>query len=102
MENSQSSMSCEMLDRVAYWVGSNVATAFFASLERCSCINLSTTDLDDDFDNENDDRPLMLSKPVSLPELKPDTVPETEPDTVPETEPETEPKPATTPASQTD
>ena len=86
MESSQSSMSCEMLDRVAYWVGSNVASAFFASLERCSCINLSTTDLDDDFDNENDDRPLMFSKPVSLPEP----------------EPETEPKPATTPASQTD
>ncbi|KAE8077401.1 hypothetical protein FH972_015968 [Carpinus fangiana] len=86
MESSQSSMSCEMLDRVAYWVGSNMASAFFASLERCSCINLSTTDLDDDFDNENDDRPFVFSKPVSLPEP----------------EPETEPKPATTPASQTD
>jgi hypothetical protein len=86
MENKQSSLSCEMLDRVAYWVGSNVATAFFASLERCSCINLSTTDLDDDFDNENDDRPLMLSKAISLPE----------------TEPEPKPKLSTTPASQSD
>lgn len=60
-----------MLDRAATWVGSNVASAFFASLERCSCINLSTIDIDDD---ENDDRPLMYypSKPIeSQPMPKP-------------------------------
>ncbi|KAL5062441.1 hypothetical protein RYX36_024178 [Vicia faba] len=56
-------MSCDKLDRVVSWVGTNVASAFFASLERCSCINLSTTDTEDD--NTNDDRPLMLTKPVS-------------------------------------
>ncbi|KAB1219659.1 hypothetical protein CJ030_MR3G011081 [Morella rubra] len=61
-ENNDTSMSCEKLDRVASWVGSNVASAFFASLERCSCINLSTTDVDED----NDDRPLMLSNPNSI------------------------------------
>ncbi|TKY64102.1 hypothetical protein E2542_SST13992 [Spatholobus suberectus] len=62
-------MSCDKLDRVATWVGSNVASAFFASLERCSCINLSITDNDDDDDdphhnsNNDDDRPLMLFQP---------------------------------------
>ena len=29
------------------WVRTSVATAFFASLERCSCINLTTNDADD-------------------------------------------------------
>ncbi|KAK2650047.1 hypothetical protein Ddye_017536 [Dipteronia dyeriana] len=63
MEKSCSFISCDKLDRVANWVGTNVATAFFASLERCSCINLSTTDLEDD--EEAKDRPLMLSGPTS-------------------------------------
>ncbi|PVH67217.1 hypothetical protein PAHAL_1G455700 [Panicum hallii] len=46
----------------ATWVGTSVASAFFASLERCSCINLSTDD-DDDRDEEEEakDRPLILS-----------------------------------------
>ncbi|CAL5020334.1 unnamed protein product [Urochloa decumbens] len=46
----------------ATWVGTGVASAFFASLERCSCINLSTDD-DDDRDDEEEakDRPLILS-----------------------------------------
>ncbi|KAK2353539.1 hypothetical protein QL285_091150 [Trifolium repens] len=55
-------LSCDKLDRVANWVGTNVASAFFASLERCSCINLSTTDIEDD---NNDDLPLMVTNPVS-------------------------------------
>ncbi|KAL5792208.1 hypothetical protein ACOSP7_000802 [Xanthoceras sorbifolium] len=63
MEKSCSFISCDKLDRVAYWVGTNVATAFFASLERCSCINLSTTDPEDD--EEAKDRPLMLSGPTA-------------------------------------
>ncbi|PUZ78353.1 hypothetical protein GQ55_1G445900 [Panicum hallii var. hallii] len=47
----------------ATWVGTSVASAFFASLERCSCINLSTDDDDDDRDEEEEakDRPLILS-----------------------------------------
>ncbi|GFQ00566.1 hypothetical protein PHJA_002200500 [Phtheirospermum japonicum] len=54
---------CEKLDRAASWVGTSVATAFFASLERCSCIHLSTDDTDDDDDGEEaKDRPLMLTK----------------------------------------
>ncbi|CAL9081048.1 hypothetical protein MUK42_28240 [Musa troglodytarum] len=46
---------CGRLDRVAAWVGGSIATAFFASLERCSCINIAT---DDDRDEDND-VPLM-------------------------------------------
>uniref|UniRef100_A0A0E0D4G3 Uncharacterized protein n=1 Tax=Oryza meridionalis TaxID=40149 RepID=A0A0E0D4G3_9ORYZ len=37
------------LDRVAGWVGGGIAAAFFASLERCSCVNVRTHDeLDDE------------------------------------------------------
>ncbi|KAF8412093.1 hypothetical protein HHK36_000047 [Tetracentron sinense] len=61
MENC-SFMSCEKLDRMATWVGTSVASAFFASLERCSCITLSTTDIEDE--EEAKDRPLMFTKPV--------------------------------------
>lgn len=61
MENTRLT-SCEKLDRMANWVGTSVASAFFASLERCSCINLSTNDSDDD--EEAKDRPLMLTKPM--------------------------------------
>uniref|UniRef100_A0A7N2MD31 Uncharacterized protein n=1 Tax=Quercus lobata TaxID=97700 RepID=A0A7N2MD31_QUELO len=60
--NNWSMITCDKLDRVANWVGSNVASAFFASLERCSCINLSTTDLDDsDGADESHDLPLIFS-----------------------------------------
>ncbi|KAB2596982.1 hypothetical protein D8674_038499 [Pyrus ussuriensis x Pyrus communis] len=50
-------------------VGTNVAFAFFASLERCSCINLNTADFDDDNHNiTNDDhRALFLSSSSSRP-----------------------------------
>jgi hypothetical protein len=50
----------------ASWVGSSVTSAFFASLERCSCINLST-DGDDDNEDEEEakDAPLILSVPPS-------------------------------------
>ncbi|KAK1308002.1 hypothetical protein QJS10_CPA09g01615 [Acorus calamus] len=55
-------LTCDKLDRMATWVGTSVASAFFASLERCSCINLSTTDFEDE--EEAKDRPLMLTKPT--------------------------------------
>ncbi|WVZ73062.1 hypothetical protein U9M48_021414 [Paspalum notatum var. saurae] len=46
----------------ATWVGSSVTSAFFASLERCSCINLSTDDDDDEEQGEEaKDRPLILA-----------------------------------------
>ncbi|KAL5988535.1 hypothetical protein ACLOJK_036300 [Asimina triloba] len=67
-------LTCETLDRMANWVGASVASAFFASLERCSCINLSTTDIDDDNVDEEEakDRPLMLTKPVLHDDPAPD------------------------------
>ncbi|KAJ8446236.1 hypothetical protein Cgig2_016007 [Carnegiea gigantea] len=47
---------------VANYVGAGVVAAFFASLERCSCINLSTSDYDDDEDEEEGmDRSLMFT-----------------------------------------
>ncbi|XAR53944.1 hypothetical protein NMG60_11028888 [Bertholletia excelsa] len=57
-------ITCDKLDRMANWVGSSVASAFFASLERCSCINLSTShdDVIED-DEEAKDRPFMLTVP---------------------------------------
>ncbi|KAF6136186.1 hypothetical protein GIB67_001595 [Kingdonia uniflora] len=64
MENS-SIISYEKLDQVANWVGTSVASAFFASLERCSCINLSTSDVDDDEEEEAKDRPLMFNKTIA-------------------------------------
>lgn len=44
---------------MAGWVGGGIAAAFFASLERCSCVNVRT---DDDLDDEQRDSvaPLML------------------------------------------
>ncbi|XP_074556422.1 uncharacterized protein LOC141812267 [Curcuma longa] len=64
MENT-SFVACDKLDRAMNWVGASVSSAFFASLERFSCINLSTTD-DDDEEEEAKDRPLMLTKLVAL------------------------------------
>ncbi|KAK6936655.1 hypothetical protein RJ641_033685 [Dillenia turbinata] len=60
MENS-AIISYEKLGGMANWVGTSVAAAFFASLERCSCINLSTTDVEDEIEEEAKDRPLMLT-----------------------------------------
>ncbi|PRQ60481.1 hypothetical protein RchiOBHm_Chr1g0381731 [Rosa chinensis] len=62
------------------WLGMHVASAFFASLERCSCINLSTHD-DNDFTTnpeEAHDRPLMLfSRSVNLSDHRPQPFPST-------------------------
>ncbi|KAJ7959372.1 UDP-N-acetylmuramate--L-alanine ligase [Quillaja saponaria] len=60
MENQSTSWSYDKLNGMACWVGTSVASAFFASLERCSCVNLSTSDDDQD---EAHDRPLMLDNP---------------------------------------
>lgn len=68
MESSCIFISCDKLDRMANWVGS----AFFASLERCSCINLSATDFDDEDEPEPKDCPLMLTNP-DHPQIQPQT-----------------------------
>ncbi|CAD6206156.1 unnamed protein product [Miscanthus lutarioriparius] len=48
------------LDRVAGWVGGGIAAVFFASLERCSCVNVRTHDdlLDDE--QRDSEAPLMF------------------------------------------
>ncbi|GAA0155468.1 hypothetical protein Leryth_004053 [Lithospermum erythrorhizon] len=43
------------------WLGMSVASAFFASLEQCSCVSLTTYESDDeDFEHANG-RPLMFT-----------------------------------------
>ncbi|KAG8390434.1 hypothetical protein BUALT_Bualt01G0083000 [Buddleja alternifolia] len=59
MENPNGTTSyCEKMDGLARWLGTSVAAAFFASLDRCSCVNLDTDDQDAD---EANDRPLMFT-----------------------------------------
>ncbi|KAH6796148.1 hypothetical protein C2S51_037134 [Perilla frutescens var. frutescens] len=41
---------CAKLDGVAMWLINGITGAFFASLERCSCIRISTNE--DDFGDE--------------------------------------------------
>ncbi|KAE8776420.1 hypothetical protein D1007_50948 [Hordeum vulgare] len=48
------------LDRVAGWVGGGIAAAFFASLERCSCVTVRTHDDLDDDEQRDSVAPLML------------------------------------------
>uniref|UniRef100_A0A453Q614 Uncharacterized protein n=3 Tax=Aegilops tauschii TaxID=37682 RepID=A0A453Q614_AEGTS len=50
----------------ASWFGAGVTSAFFASLERCSCINLST---DDDDDDDADALMLAAAAPSDQPQL---------------------------------
>ncbi|KAF3794916.1 hypothetical protein EJ110_NYTH04595 [Nymphaea thermarum] len=38
---------CKRIDRAALWLRSGLAAAFFASLERCSCVAVATNDDDD-------------------------------------------------------
>ncbi|MCO5605240.1 hypothetical protein L7F22_059420 [Adiantum nelumboides] len=39
------SSGCKQLERVAGWVGTGLYTAFFTSLDRCSCVKLDTIDM---------------------------------------------------------
>jgi hypothetical protein len=45
---------------VAGWVGGGIAAAFFASLERCSCVNVRTHDDLDDDEQRDSLAPLVL------------------------------------------
>ncbi|KAK6918164.1 hypothetical protein RJ641_016586 [Dillenia turbinata] len=47
MEN-WSFVSCEKLNLMTNWAVASVASAFFASLERCSCISISISDIEDE------------------------------------------------------
>ncbi|KAL8225439.1 hypothetical protein R6Q57_017996 [Mikania cordata] len=46
-----SNHGCAKLDGVAMWLVNGVANAFFASLQRCSCIRIATVD---DHEDSND------------------------------------------------
>ncbi|GMI78473.1 hypothetical protein HRI_001516600 [Hibiscus trionum] len=50
---------CGKLDGVAMWFVNGVATAFFASLQRCSCIHIATVEEEDG--EEANDVPLIHS-----------------------------------------
>ena len=52
VEPSKVRPGCGRLDGVAMWLVNGVTAAFFASLERCSCIRIATAD--DDGDDAND------------------------------------------------
>ncbi|KAL4604279.1 hypothetical protein ACB092_10G181500 [Castanea dentata] len=56
--SSHGSPGCGKLDGVAMWFINGVTTAFFASLERCSCIRIATNEDDGD---EGNDLPLILN-----------------------------------------
>lgn len=59
METLGAYISYERLNGMASWVGTSVASAFFSSLERCSCINLSTSEDEADDPAGANDLPLM-------------------------------------------
>ncbi|KAF8028049.1 hypothetical protein BT93_E0841 [Corymbia citriodora subsp. variegata] len=44
----------DTIDQVAGWVSATVVSAFFSSLERFSCVDVSTVNPDDDSDDEDD------------------------------------------------
>ncbi|KAJ8773287.1 hypothetical protein K2173_028464 [Erythroxylum novogranatense] len=55
--NHGSSPGCTKLDGLAMWFINGVASAFFGSLERCSCIHIATVDDGE----EANDAPLILN-----------------------------------------
>ncbi|TKY74955.1 hypothetical protein E2542_SST03720 [Spatholobus suberectus] len=56
--SGQGSSGCGKFDGVAMWFINGVTMAFFASLNRCSCIRIAT---EEDGEDANDDMPLMLN-----------------------------------------
>ncbi|KAE9607633.1 hypothetical protein Lalb_Chr09g0332101 [Lupinus albus] len=54
-------ISKDTIDHVATWVGSTVSSAFFSSLERFSCVNVSTSDPDNDDDDDDGDYSITTS-----------------------------------------
>nr|GEX75404.1 MAK10-like protein [Tanacetum cinerariifolium] len=62
-QNVRSMSGMLLLEGLAYWFGNNVASAFFASLDRFSCVNVNTYDSDDENETKEEakDHPLMLN-----------------------------------------
>ncbi|EXC14448.1 hypothetical protein L484_007815 [Morus notabilis] len=54
MENGNGIVSREKLDQVALWLSATVSSAFFSSLERFSCVNVTTDDDEEDDDHRED------------------------------------------------
>ena len=63
-EDGNSIVSREKLDQVATWVGSTVTSAFFSSLERFSCVNVTTDD--DDEEEEHNGQDEAKDPPLTL------------------------------------
>lgn len=60
-------MESSGIEWMAIWLGSSVSSAFFASLEKFSCINLSTTDYDDeDSSDEDEEEETAGESPVAV------------------------------------
>ncbi|KAG9158039.1 hypothetical protein Leryth_000200 [Lithospermum erythrorhizon] len=59
MENNSSAASNNK--GFATWFGMSVAYAFFASLEQCSCIDLTTFESDEEYYEDANGRPLMFT-----------------------------------------
>ncbi|KAI3422947.1 Trehalase [Psidium guajava] len=60
-------ISRDAIDQVAGWVSATLVSAFFSSLERFSCVVVSTANVDDDSDDEDgaSDRPPPSSAPTA-------------------------------------
>lgn len=65
MEENPSTNDSNEKPGLASRVGNNVASAFFASLESCSCVNLTTADSDDEDELEEEE-----SKHIAMAHLK--------------------------------
>ncbi|PON73598.1 hypothetical protein PanWU01x14_057800 [Parasponia andersonii] len=62
-EEGSSIVSRQKLDQVATWVGSTVTSAFFSSLERFSCVNVTTDDDDDEEEDDEDNAQVVAKDP---------------------------------------
>ncbi|KAJ0239648.1 Uncharacterized protein HA466_0232520 [Hirschfeldia incana] len=59
---STTTTSMDKIDQAASWISATIISAFFASLESCSCVNLSTShDDEEEYGEESYNRPLALS-----------------------------------------
>lgn len=61
MEENSNSPPSENGNDGVNWVGMNVSSAFFASLERFSCVHVNTMDSDDEDDEEADDSSITFT-----------------------------------------
>ncbi|XP_062074677.1 uncharacterized protein LOC133778685 [Humulus lupulus] len=65
-DGNNSIVAKEKLDQVATWVGSTVSSAFFSSLERFSCVNVTTDDDDEEEEGEADSQDAVKNPPLTV------------------------------------